>query len=143
MVPINLIAVFAAAIVTMVIGGVWYGPLFSKPWMRLNGFIPTPESIEAGKKGMPKMYAIMFVGALITAYVLAGVHVFASAYLNLDPASIGSGLLAGFMSWLGFTAPIAVNYTLTTNRSWKLWFINAGYYLVSFLVMGSIIALWP
>jgi hypothetical protein len=131
-------AVLVAAIVTMVLGYIWFGPLFGKLWMRLNGF--TMETMSAQKGKMAQMYIIMFIGALVTAYVLAGVHIFASAYLNIG--GIDSGILAGFMSWLGFTAPVTVNYTLTTQKSWKLWAVNSGYYLVSFVVMGIILAVW-
>jgi len=36
---INWLAVFAAALSTFVIGGLWYSPvLFGKVWMRVNGF---------------------------------------------------------------------------------------------------------
>lgn len=131
-------AVLVAAIVTMVLGYIWFGPLFGKLWMRLNGF--TMETMSAQKGKMAQMYIIMFIGALVTAYVLAGVHIFASTYLNIG--GIDSGILAGFMSWLGFTAPVTVNYTLTTQKSWKLWAVNSGYYLVSFVVMGIILAVW-
>lgn len=140
MVPINLIAVLVAAILTMILGYIWYGPLFGKPWMRLMGF--NMETMKAENNGgkMAKMYIIMFIGALLMAYILAGVHIFASAYLNIG--GIDSGILAGFMSWLGFAAPVTVNYTLTTNKSWKLWLINGGYYLVSLVMMGIVLALW-
>lgn len=138
MVPINLLAVLVAAIANMILGYIWYMPLFGKMWMRLNGM--SSESMSGQKKGMTSMYIIMFIGALITAYVLAGVHIFASTYLNIG--GIDSGILAGFMSWLGFAMPVTVNYTLTSNRSWKLWSINAGFYLVSFVMMGIILAVW-
>ena len=28
------------------------------------------------------------------------------------------------------------------GKSWKLWFINSGYYLVSLLLMGSLLSVW-
>jgi len=34
---INWLAVVAAAASTFVIGGLWYGPVFGKTWMRLTG----------------------------------------------------------------------------------------------------------
>ena len=34
---LNWLAVLVAAASGFVIGGLWYGPLFQKPWMRLSG----------------------------------------------------------------------------------------------------------
>ncbi|MBI3341870.1 DUF1761 domain-containing protein, partial [Candidatus Curtissbacteria bacterium] len=34
---INYMAVVAAAVVNMVLGFLWYGPLFGKPWMKMMG----------------------------------------------------------------------------------------------------------
>ncbi|HEV7121697.1 MAG TPA: DUF1761 domain-containing protein [Candidatus Paceibacterota bacterium] len=141
MVPINLIAVIVAAVLTMVLGYIWYGPLFGKMWMRLMGV--TQETMKAGNKGgaMAKMYILMFIGALLMAYMLAHVLVYATAYANA-PGGLDSGVMAGFWVWLGFAAPITLNYALTSNKSWKLWLINAGYYLVSLLMMGIVLAMW-
>ncbi|MDB5237160.1 MAG: hypothetical protein JWL88_262 [Parcubacteria group bacterium] len=139
MVPINLFAVLVSAIVAMILGYLWYGPFFGKTWTRLMDI--TPEMMKGGQGSMGKMYGIMFVGALIMAYVLAGVHIFAASYLNIG--GIGSGALAGFMSWLGFAGPITVNYALTgPHKAFKLWLITTGYYLVTLVLMGIILAAW-
>ena len=62
--PINYLAVVLAALAAMVIGFVWYGPLFGKQWMALMGF--TPQSMdEAKKKGMAKSYILMALGSLV------------------------------------------------------------------------------
>jgi hypothetical protein len=58
------LAVVVAAIVSMVIGGLWYGPLFGKMWVELSGM--TEEKVATAKaKGMWKSYLIMFIGSLI------------------------------------------------------------------------------
>ena len=44
MIETNWIGVILAAISAMVVGYVWYGPLFGKPWMKLVGI--TKEDIE-------------------------------------------------------------------------------------------------
>ena len=143
-VPINYLAVLACAIASMVLGFLWYGPLFGKLWMSLSGM--SPEQIEACKaKGggggnMMKSYALMFVGSLVMAYVLAYSIVFASAYLNA--AGIAGGLMAGFWSWLGFIAPVTLGTVLWEGKSWKLWMLNNAYYLVLLLIMGGILAVW-
>jgi len=41
-----------AAVVTFLIGMIWYSPiLFAKPWMALNGY--TPDKLVELKKGAP------------------------------------------------------------------------------------------
>ena len=138
-IPINYLAVGGAAIASMVIGFLWYGPLFGKMWMALSGI--TQEQIAASKKkGMTKQYALMFVGSLVMAYVLAHALVFASAYLKTS--GVSAGLMAGFWNWLGFVAPVTLGSVLWEGKSPKLWILNNGYYLVSLLLMGVILALW-
>jgi hypothetical protein len=51
---INYLAVLVAALVSMVIGGLWYSPLlFGNIWMKLSGI--TQKDVEKAKKqGMMK-----------------------------------------------------------------------------------------
>lgn len=51
MISINYLAVIVSMIVAMVIGFLWYGPVFGKMWIHLMDF--TSEHMEAAKtKGM-------------------------------------------------------------------------------------------
>lgn len=139
MVTINYLAVLVAAIASMVVGSLWYGPLFSKPWMRLSGL--TREHMEKAKaKGMGKLYALAFVGSLLMAYILSHFIEFASAYMGVEGVSVG--LSTGFWTWLGFVVPITMGVVLWEGKSWKLWFINSFYYLANLFIMGAIIAGW-
>ena len=138
-VPINYLAVLASGIASMIIGALWYGPLFGKQWMALSG--KTPADIKAAKaKGMAKSYALMFVGALVMAYVLAHALVFASEYLGA--VGVAAGLMAGFWNWLGFIAPVTLGTVLLDGKPWKLSIRNTADYLVTLLVMGVILAMW-
>ena len=141
MVDINYWAVLVSAVASMVVGFIWYGPLFGKVWSQLMGWGEmTPEKMaEMQKKAMPK-YAITFLGALVMGFVLSHALVFASTYLN--ESGVSAGLQTGFWNWLGFIVPISLGSVLWDGKPWKLWFINAGYYLVGLLLMGVILALW-
>lgn len=132
-VPINYLAVVLAAASTMVVGSLWYGPLFGKEWMKLTGHKPDP----AKQKEMGKLYALQFVGSLVMAYVMAHSMVFAGAYLKVS--GVNAGVMAGFWSWLGFVTPITLGTVLWDGKPWKLFVINAGHYLVAMLVMGAIL----
>jgi hypothetical protein len=45
---INYLAILASGIIMMVLGYLWYGPLFGKPWMKLAGI--TKSDMEKSKK---------------------------------------------------------------------------------------------
>ncbi len=131
---INYAAVIVAAFAQMVLGFLWYGPLFGKQWASL-------VNVDFGSmKPKPAAMAAMVISALVMSFVLAHALAFASAYLHVS--GIRAGLSAGFWNWLGFVAPVALGPVLYEGKPIRLWFINAGYYLVSLLIMGAILALW-
>lgn len=136
-VPINYLAILVVAIINMVLGFLWYGALFGKTWMALMG--ATPEQMEAGKAKM-KSEGWKYYGVLLMAYVLWHSITFAASYLDIT--GISAGLMAGVWSWLGFVVPVTLSSVLWEGKSWKLWLLNNGYYLVALLVMGSILAAW-
>ena len=131
---ISLISVLVAAIAQLVIGSIWFGPLLGKTWAALAGV--KPEAM----KPQPAALAAMIASALVMAYVLAHILVFASAYTKA--AGIPAGLAAGFWCWLGFAAPITLGPVIYEGKPIRLWLITGGYYLVSLLAMGAILALW-
>ena len=127
-------------VVMMVLGYVWYGPLFGKKWSHLMGWSDDAVREMQSKGNMGKSYGIMAVGALVMAFVLAHSLIFASAYLH--ESGISAGLQTGFWNWLGFVVPLTLGPVLWEGKSWKLWMLNAGYYLVGLLLMGVLLALW-
>lgn len=128
---VNLVGVFVAAIASMVVGFLWYGPLFGKPWMKLMG-MKSPPKMDSK---MQKTYAMSFVGSIVTAYVLS---VFAGL---MGAKTVVDGMMAGFWAWLGFAAPIQMTEVLFGGKSWNLYYINTGYFLASLLVMGATLVL--
>ena len=134
LVAVNYVAVLVAAIATMALGFVWYGPLFGKPWMKLSGM--TKEKMEASKDQMPKIYGLGFLFQLLMAYVIAQ---FVAA---LGATTAMEGAMVGFWGWLGFTATTMVTQVLWGDQPVKLYEINVGYQLVAMAVMGAIFAVW-
>ena len=53
------------------------------------------------------------------------------------------GMQAGFWVWLGFIATTMIGIVLWEIKPVKLYLLIVAYYLISLLVMGSILALWP
>lgn len=139
MININYWAVLAAGVSGVVVGFLWYGPLFGKAWIRLSGF--TNEQMEAAKnKGMTMQYLMTFVGSFVMAYVMAHSLVFANAFLMTSGAA--AGLMGAFWNWLGFMVPITLSNVLWGGRSWKLWAIDSGYWLATLSFIGIILSVW-
>ena len=130
---VNFLAVFVGAIIEMLLGFLWYGPLFAKPWMALQGW--TEERMR-GTNPNPVIYLVPFIGALVTAYALA--LVIGATQMGTLAGGAGLGLLAG----IGFIAPaFASNYTFS-SRPLKLLSIDAGYYLVALVLIGALLGAW-
>ena len=134
--PLNYPAIVVAAIASIAIMAIWYGLLFGKKWMALQGITEQPP-----KNKMIKSYVIATVASLVMSYVLANALAFAAYYLDIS--GLPSGLMSGFFNWLGFIAPVTLGPVLWQGKSWKIWLIDAGYYLVALLAMGTILAMWP
>ena len=128
---VNWVSVLVAALSGFVIGGLWYGPLFQKPWMQLTGM--TKE------KGAQASMAVTFGGA----YVLNVMGAFGIAMVMGDHGGWHSGLHTGLFTGLFFIgAALGVIY-LFEQRPFKLWCINAGYQIVNFAAMGTVVGAWP
>jgi surface polysaccharide O-acyltransferase-like enzyme len=132
---LNYLAVLVAAILNMLIGAVWYSQsLFGKSWMELAGL--KPDDAQKRMAGMQRAYSLMFVASLLIAYALARVIWYAKV------ESAGGGALIGLLAWIGFVATThGANY-LFEGKPLRLYGINTGYSLVSFLVMGALLGAW-
>jgi hypothetical protein len=53
--------------------------------------------------------------------------------------NIHHGLLHGFIGGLTIAFPIVAINALFERRSWKYIFMNAGYWIVSMMLMGAVI----
>ncbi len=137
---VNYLAVALAAVANMVLGYVWFGPLFGKRWSSMIGMKKEGMDMQKAKAGMWKGYILAFVGSLVMAFVLSYFLTFASFYT--DYSGISAGLMVGFWSWIGFIAPVTSSSVLWEGKPWKLYFLTTAYYLVSALAMGCILALW-
>jgi hypothetical protein len=135
-IPINYLAVLVAGISQMILGSLWYGPLFGKKWSHLMGWSQSDMESMKNRGGMGKLYFWQFVASLVTAYVLA--H-FVSYF---DATDVSRALQLAFWSWLGFIATISLTSILWENKSKELYGINVAYHLIGLCIMSVILALW-
>jgi hypothetical protein len=134
------IAVIVATIVSFVIGGLWYGPLFGKAWMAAMG--KTEADREAMRKQAPKGFVVALVGGFIASFVLGLLLQYARLANVGLPASVAGGLVVGFLVWFGFPLTGMISGAIFEGRSGKLVGINLSHALVSFLAMGLVLGIW-
>ena len=135
---LNWLAILVAAVVTMILGFLWYSPLlFAKAWTREMGYDPNDKTkMDEMRKSAGPAYAGSFVASLISAFTLALIlH-------GMRAESLHFGIMASFHIWLGFVATVQFTGALFAKQSMKLFAINTGYQLVCFLAMGAILVLW-
>lgn len=132
-VTLNYWAILVSAIVSMVLGALWYSPvLFGKQWMQLMGW----KKEEVKKDDAHKGYFVAMIGALVLAYVM-------SHFIDyVQATTISAGAQTGFWAWLGFAATTSLSTAIFGGKPMKLWGINTGYNLVQFILTGAILAVW-
>ncbi len=123
---IGVIGVILATVAAFGLGAVWFMPrVFGTFWMRANGF---PDDDPGAP---PRAFASAFILMLIASYVLS--------VIIGDGATVWEGLRLGLAVGAAFVAVgIGVLY-LFERRSATHFFVNAGYMIVAFSVMGIII----
>ena len=129
---INHVAVFVCAVMSLVIGGLWYSPvLFQKVWQREAGI----SDEQMAKFNPLKTFGLTFVLALIASYNLA-------AFLGAPGTTWKFGLAAGLAAGVGWVATQFIIISLFEQRSWKYMAINCGYVTVYFGLIGFILGIW-
>ena len=130
-VAINWGAVVVAALINMAVGFAWYSPkLFGKQWAKALGK-------KVGDMGNANSgYAITTIGALVQAWILS--HFVTYAGSN----TFWKGVMTGFWLWLALVGIVMATNIVFEDRPWKLWRINAGYFLVVLLINGGLLASW-
>lgn len=127
---VNYLAVFIAAILSFLFGGVWYGAL-SRQWLAAVG--KTMEELKASSPIVP--YAVTFICQLLMAAMLAGVI----GHLGKGYVTPRSGLISALFIWLGFIATsLVVNHTFQGAKR-SLTLIDLGHWLGVLLVQGLVI----
>lgn len=128
-VDISWAAIVVCGVVNMVLGMIWYAPqVFGGVWMEELG----------KKKGDMKMDPVslvsMFIIAMAIAYVLRHFIVYAGA----DTTTLG--VETGIWASIGLFALPTASGVFAGGTSWRMWAVNAGYWVVAVAIMGAILA---
>jgi len=134
---INIWSVIAVAVASIIIGMLWYGPIFGKVWTKLMGFdMSNKEKMAEMKKKAQPAYIGQAITSLIAAFVLA------SLVLSLNIGTYYEAIKLSFFLWLGFHGPVLLNQVFWAGKPVRLWQIDASYHLVNLLVAALILVTW-
>src|SRR5215469_1647179 len=105
----NYLAVLVCAVAYWLLGGLWFGLLFTKPWMALEHV--TEEQAQASGLTIAP-YVISFLLNLLIAYVLSQLCL----WRNATTAARGAAL--GILLWIGLVGPITGSTYMYEGRPW-------------------------
>jgi hypothetical protein len=132
---INYPAVLVATVVHFLVGGLWYGLLFSNKFTELIAW--SPEKLQEMQNHNPaKELLIAFISALVLVYILAHFVQYTKAGTAFD------GIQTAFWLWLGFVATTQLATVVFEERKLGLYLINVSYQLVACSLAGVILAVW-
>jgi len=125
---INLLAVLVAGFAHMVIGLIWFSPMFfGNQWMEL-----TKQEMKPARRWI----AAGIIGHQLIALVLAVVVYLASAKTIFD------GFIVGILLWIGFVVTLEVGELIWEKIPLKLFMIRIGNHFVALGVAGMVLAVW-
>jgi len=135
---VNFISILVAAVAAWILGAIYYTVL-RDPWLAAQG--KTLEQCKAEQAGKSKAamfvpLVLVFVAAFIMSWVLFGIMRHIGAF------TVRAGVISGAFVWFGF-----ILTTISTNNAFQgkktmLTVIDAGYWLLSLLLIGAILGGW-
>jgi hypothetical protein len=125
----SFLALGTSVIASFIFGFLWYGPIFGKTWAGLMGFAFDPEKC----KGAPPASSLLLtlLGTAFTTFTMAYI-------LNTCNPPCGHIRIA-LLVWLGFYVPFFFGQVSWEKRPWKLFVLNAVYYMLSLQLISFIL----
>jgi len=135
---LNYIAILILSLVSFLGGAFWYGPLFGKLWMKIHWEKPpTEQEQKEMMRSMWKMFLMEYIASVLMIFSLA-------CLIGVLPGY--SGMMIGFLAWLGFVVPMTISTIIWGGDKRKYWcqkiLVSVSYRLVIFILAGYILSLW-
>ena len=158
--PTNIYMIFVAALIPFLLGALWYGPLFGKPWMKVNGF--TEEYLKKGNMfvifGISYLFCAMF-SMMLSSYTIHQTSVFGLMMPEIQEAgsaiqtdmidfmnkygnrhrTFGHGAAHGLFFAIFIALPMIGVNALFERRGWKYTMIHWGYWAVSAILISGLL----
>lgn len=130
---LNYWAVIVAWVVYMAVGMFWYSPKgFGKLWTKLSGVDMMKMPQNEANRAITYVVGASFVQAVVLAAVLYSIGV----------SNATEGIVASLVLWFGLVAATTVGTTFYARKSWKFWWLNASFFLVTMAINGLILGAW-
>ena len=136
----NFIAILVATVAGFFLSYVWYTPLFGRAWAKEMGFDPneTPPT-PALLKSLALTAFSVFLISLVLHNNMAVWTPSTWGKVGADLPKYAQALQAGFFTWMGFFLSTMLQGVAWQKRSWKLFAIDAGYYLTLLMAIAFVI----
>jgi hypothetical protein len=137
-VDISWWAVILATASSMAVGSIWYArPVFGNMWAKLAGV----KLDSMAGKGATQAIITTIIVSFITAFVLAHMTFLSHAYFH--GSYMQDAVTTAFWGWLGLTAARFITHDAFERRPVALTALNCAHELITLLIMGLIIGLFP
>jgi hypothetical protein len=134
---INYVAVIVAIVANFILGFIWYTPLFGKAWARE---LKMDTSVKPTGGQMAKGLITTLIGNFLLVYVFAhNIEAWTFVPNMNEMSAAGTILNSAIFTWLGFFVPVDLNTVMWEGKSWKFFFINTVYHLLTLLIAATIL----
>lgn len=131
---LNWLSLIIATLTPMIIGFVYYHKaVFGKAWMSSIGM--TEEKAASGNMG--KIMGISLVMSFLIAFFLLQWNNGPGQEGTFD--SFGHGAAHGAILSIFVVIPVFITNGLFEQKSWSNMLINAGYWLITLVIMGGLV----
>ena len=138
-IPFNATSLLACTVAGFFLSFVWYTPLFGKAWAKEMGFDPAEKpATPALIKSLLLTVVSVFLIALVLGNNMAVWTPSTWGIAGKDLPKFAQALQAGVFTWMGFFLSNLLLGVAWEKRSWKLFAIDAGYYLTLLLTLSFI-----
>jgi hypothetical protein len=128
---LNYLAIVVAGLVPLIVGALWYGPLFGKRWLQL---METTEEEIARDFNPLKTYGGSFLFAIASAFGLAVLLDGFSGPLH--------GLHAALVGTIAFVIPVTHQSVAFEKRKSGLAVLNIAYNFVALFGQAVLLSVW-
>lgn len=143
--PTSIWPVLICAVLAMIIGAIWYGPLFGKKWMEIIG---ADKHDEKRRKEMQKsagpLYLVQFALVFVQVWFIGMVVNVWGQVAGQAPVELIVGRT--LLLWLVFIMPTIAACSMWTadpgKVRWARFFIQSEYQLILFILFGLILGSW-
>jgi hypothetical protein len=136
----NFIALLIATVAGFFLSFVWYSVLFGKAWAKEMGMDPDEKQPTAAMlKSLLLTILAVFLIVLVMSNNIAAWAPSSWGIKDVVTVKYSQALQAGGFTWLGFFVSNLLMGVAWEKRSWKLFAIDAGYYLALLLLVAFVI----